>query len=418
MGQTIAEKIIARGAGRATVTPGEIVWVTPDLVTTPEVSFPAYMRTINAAGVTRLANPERVVIAIDHEVPPQTLKGAERNKLVRTLAAELGVGHFYEGEGITHPLIVEKGLVKPGMMVLAADTHTTALGGMGALGIPFGFELTMVLATGKIWLKVPETIRIEVTGTLPDGVTGRDVILNATRVIGPQRADYRVFEFAGEGLEPLSIATRMTICNLAIDAGVKSAVMVPSENCFALLREKGITDYTPVYSDPDATFAETVHIDLGALTPHVAVPPNPTEVRTVAEVPNTAISHAYIGSCASGNLEDLRIAARILKGRKVDPGVNLLIIPATQTMYREAMREGLLEQLLEAGAQLSSPTCGPCFGGLAQLGPGDVRISTSTRNDPGRMGSIEAQIYLASAATVAASAIAGRIADPRAMLQH
>jgi 3-isopropylmalate/(R)-2-methylmalate dehydratase large subunit len=209
------------------------------------------------------------------------------------------------------------------------------------------------------------------------------------------------------------VPTRMTICNLAIDAGVKSAVMEPNAACMDYLRARGITDVEPVRSDRDARFVEQARLDLDTLVPHVAVPPSPTDVRSLAELEQTRISHAYIGSCASGTLEDLRLAARILRQRKVHPGVELLVIPATQTMYREAMREGLLETFLDAGAQVSSPTCGPCFGGLAQLGPGDVRISTSTRNDPGRMGSTEASIYLASAATVAASAVAGAIADPR-----
>ncbi len=418
MGQTIAEKILARASGKESVTPGEIVWATPDLVTTPEVSFPAYMRALKSAGITKLANPDKVVVVIDHETPAQTIKGAERNKEVRISAANLRVGHFYEGEGITHPLVVEKGLIKPGMLVMAADTHTTSLGGIGALAIPFGFELTMVLGIGKIWLKVPESIRIELTGSLNSGVTGRDVIMAAIRLIGPARADYRVFEFAGSGLETLSVQTRMTICNMAIDSGAKSAVMPSSEICLTYLRAHGVTSPEHFQSDDDADFAARISIDMGTLEPQVAAPPSPTEIRAVSEVAQTKITHAYIGSCASGTIEDLRLASRILRDKRVHPEVQLLIIPSTLTAYRDAMREGLLDLFIQAGAQVSSPTCGPCFGGLAQLAPGDVRISTSTRNDPGRMGSTEASIYLASAATVAASALAGAIADPRTVLSE
>ncbi len=419
MGQTIAEKIIARTSGNKTVSPGDIVWARPDLVTTPEVSFPAYMRALKSAGITKLADPDRVVVVIDHEAPAQTVKGAERNKEVRVAASNLRVGHFFEAEGITHPLVIEKGLVRPGMLVTAADTHTTTLGGVGALAIPFGFELTMVLGIGKIWLKVPESIRIELTGDLKPGVTGRDVIMAATRIIGPKRADYRVFEFTGPGLEKLSVQTRMTICNMAIDSGAKSAVMPASEICLEYLRQHGVENPERIDSDDDAQYAERISIDLGALEPQVAAPPSPTEVRSVADMVQTKITHAYIGSCASGTIEDLRLAARILQHKQVHASVELLIIPSTISVYREAMREGLLDVFMQSGAQVSSPTCGPCFGGLAQLAAGDVRISTSTRNDPGRMGSTDAMIYLASAATVAASALKGCIADPRdALTQH
>lgn len=415
---TIAQKILARASGRQSVEPGEVVWATPDLVTTPEVSFPAYVQRLRDNGIERLALPERVVVAIDHEVPVHSREGAERNRLTRRLAAETGVGQLFDGEGITHPLVVERGLVRPGAFAAGADTHTPALGGVGALAVPFGFELTMIMATGRIWVKVPETVRVEVVGTFPPGVTARDLLLATMMSVDPETANYRVIEFGGPGLEALSVPERMTLCGLCVDMGAKSGVAEVDQRCLEFLAARGVTGAQPMAPDPGCTYAQHIQIDASSLAPMVSVPPSPTHVRPVTELTATRIQHAYIGSCASGTLAELSAAADLLEGREVHPGVQLLVIPATKRIYQQAMEQGVLARLVRAGATLSPPTCGPCFGGLAQLAAGEVRISTSTRNDPGRMGARDAEIFLGSALTVAASAVAGHIADPRELLNR
>jgi 3-isopropylmalate/(R)-2-methylmalate dehydratase large subunit len=384
----------------------------------PEVSFPAYVKRLRDIGITRFAAPERLAVVIDHEVPVHSQAGAERNRLTRKLALEQRVGHFFDGEGITHPLLIERGIVRPGMFVAGADTHTPGLGGIGALSIPFGMEVTMAMATGRVWLKVPGTIRVTVDGTLRPGVGARDIVLAAMRLIGPDDAADHVVEFDGEAVRALSVPERITLSGLCVDMGADAGIVAADDLAMQYLRDvAAVHDAMPVHGDPDAPCAMALRIDANTLQPQVSVPPSPTHVRDVAELADVAIQHAYIGSCASGNIAELRAAARILHGRRVHPDVQLLVIPATQRVHAQAMAEGLLATFMDAGARISPSTCGPCFGGLAQLAPGEVRISTSTRNDPGRMGSHDAKIYLASAMTVAASAIAGRIADPRAAMQ-
>lgn len=417
MGRTLVEKIIARTSGRTQVSPGEIVWVEPDLTTMPEVSYPAYVQRLKGIGVERLKHPERIVVAIDHEVPVHSAAGAERNRLTRRLAHEQAVGHFFDGEGITHPLLVERGVARPGMFIAGADTHTPGLGGIGALSIPFGMEVTMSMATGRIWLKVPGTIRVSVGGALQPGVGARDIVLAAMRLIGPDDAADHVVEYQGCVVDALSVPERMTLSGLSVDMGADAGIVAADNLALRFLAESaGVTDVEAVRGDADARYARELHIDASALVPQVSAPPSPTNVQAISELGDVPVGHAYIGSCASGNLPELRAAAAVLRGRRVHPDVQLLVIPATQRVYRQAMEEGLLEIFLAAGAQVSASTCGPCFGGLAQLADGEVRISTSTRNDPGRMGSAQARIYLGSAMTVAASAVAGRIADARAFV--
>lgn len=419
MGATMTQKILARASGRTAVAHGEVIWASPDLVTAPEVSFSAYIRRIAEIGIEKLAQPERVAVIIDHEVPVHSAAGADRNRLTRKLAKEWAVGHFFDGAGITHPLVVEQGLVKPGMFVAGADTHTPGLGAVGALAVPFGFEVAMVLATGQIWVKVPETIRVRLSGACRPGVLARDLVLAVMQQVDDTLASYRVIEFQGAGLAGFSIPERMTICGLCVDAGAKSGIAEVDLRCLDYLRDCGAlggaeaADAAMLRSDPDADYAATIDIDLSALTPRVSIPPSPSHVREAAALGDTTIQHAYIGSCVSGSIEDLRLAANMLRGRKVHADVQLLVIPATQQVFRQALSEGLIEDLAQAGARISPSTCGPCFGGLAQLAAGERRISTSTRNDPGRMGSVDAHIFLASALTVAASALTGRITDPR-----
>lgn len=413
MSRTLVEKVIARASGNPAVKAGDVVWATPDLTTMPELSYPAYVKRLKDVGIRELAHPERIVVAIDHETPVHSVAGAERIRLTKSLAREQKIGHLFDGEGITHPLVVERGLVRPGMFIAGADTHTSGLGAVGALAMAFSMEVAMVMATGRIWLKVPGTLRVAVNGRLQPGVGARDIILRAMSLIGEDEASYHVVEFTGETVGRLTVPERMTLCGLSVDMGADAGVVAADELTLKYLQHAGIAEATPVASDADAYFARDVVIDASALEPQVSVPPSPVNVRGVSELDDVTVQHAYIGSCASGNIAELRAATAILKGRRVHPDVQLLVIPATRQVHEQAMREGLLSELMAAGAQIAASTCGPCFGGLAQLAPGEVRISTSTRNDPGRMGSTEARIYLASAMTVAASAIAGRIADPR-----
>ena len=417
MNQTIVQKILSRASGRDDVTPGEVIWADPDLVVSPEVSFPAFIKGLREVGVTELGRPDRVVVVTDHEYPAQSVKGAERNKKVRELCQELGVAQHFEGEGIAHPLVVERGLVAPGMLVANSDTHAPALGGVGALAIPFGFELSMVLGLGRIWLRVPESLRVELKGALPPGVTARDVVLQVMRTIGSERSDYRAIEYVGSTLSELSIEERMTICNLSVDMGAKSAVMPTDQRTLDFLEERGVVRPQPMAADDGADYAATFSLDCSGLEPLVCVPPNPENVQPISSLSDVGIDHAFIGSCASGTLAELRAVADLLRGRRVHERVQLLISPSTKRAYQAAMEEGLLATFLEAGATVIPPTCGPCFGGLAQLGPGETRISTSTRNDPGRMGSKDASIYLASAITVASSALVGHISAPGAATQ-
>jgi 3-isopropylmalate/(R)-2-methylmalate dehydratase large subunit len=416
MAMTLVQKILARASGREQVTEGEIVWAAPDLVTVPEVSFPAYVKRLRDIGITRFAAPERLAVVIDHEVPVHSQAGAERNRMTRRLAVETNVGHLFDGEGITHPLVVERGLVAPGMFVVGADTHTPGIGGVGALAMPFGMEVTMPMARGDIWLRVPETIRVRVDGTLAPGVGARDIVLAAMRLIDDEMAAYRVIEYVGPTIERLTIGERMTIAGLSIDTGAEAGIVPADAPTAAALRALGASAAVPLTGDPQARVHVELFIDAGRLAPQVSIPPSPTHVRDATELGGVRIDHAYIGSCASGTLLELQAAARLLDGRRVHPEVQLLVIPSTRRVYEAAMRDGTLATLLRAGAQLSAPTCGPCFGGLAQLDAGEVRISTSTRNDPGRMGHRDAKIYLASALTVAASAVTGRITDVRELL--
>lgn len=416
MAMTLAQKILARASGKRHVEEGEIIWAKPDLITVPEVSFPAYVKRLRDIGINAFARPENIVVAIDHEVPVHSSAGAERNRLTRELAAATRVGHLFDGDGITHPLVVQQGLVSPGMFVVGADTHTSAIGGTGALAIPFGMEVTMPMAKGDIWIRVPGTIRVRVHGRLRPGVGARDIVLSALKKISEESASYRVLEYVGDTIGNLSVQERMTMAGLSIDCGAETGIVPADATTIETLRAWGVRTPEIIVSDATAAVHDDVEIDAAQLAPQVSAPPAPTNVHDVTELESVKIHHAYIGSCASGSLAELRSAAALLAGRRVHPDVQLLVIPATRKVHRQAMEDGTLAALMDAGAQIAPSTCGPCFGGLAQLGAGEVRISTSTRNDRGRMGSTEAQIYLGSALTVAASAITGHITDVRTLL--
>ena len=414
MGSTVAEKILSRCAGQP-VKPGDIVWVTPDLIVGHDLNYPIYKRMLGSIGIDRVVSPEKLVLTIDHQPYTDSAKVAADFQVMREDAKNHGIGHFFDvgRAGISHNLPIDRGLVRPGMLVITSDTRSPALGCVGALGIALGGAFLMQLATGKSWLRVPETIRVTITGHRPEWLMSRDIAQWIAGQIGLERGDYRVIEFDGPVVDGMDIDERHTLCNSMVDLGVKSAVTVPSEAILATVRARSDVPFEVVRSDPDARYLEHLTYDIGALEPQVAIPPSPELAHPVSELAGKRVTHAFIGACIAGKLEDMRAAAKVLTGRKVAPGVQLCIIPATQEVYRQSLKEGLIDIFAAADAQIAVGTCGPCVGGIMPLNDGDVCISTGTRNDPGRMGSPTSEVYIASAATVAASAIAGHIADPR-----
>ncbi|MFH1169568.1 MAG: aconitase/3-isopropylmalate dehydratase large subunit family protein [Chloroflexota bacterium] len=421
MGRTIAEKILSRACGRE-VKAGEIVYPEPDLVVLTDTMVSHDGTTILADlkswGVTRVQHPERLMISLGHTVPATTPRGAEVVKKVREVAAEIGIKNFFdEGcHGVEHIMPIQEGLARPGMLVFGGDTHMSTVGAVGALGIPTVYELESVLAFGTVWIRVPRTIRVILEGSLPPGLASRDLVLWVISDIGPERANYRVLEFAGSGAQSLSVEARMTLCNVPVQIGAKSAIVEPDEKTTGYVSARSREPFQAVRSDPDAGFEQTFRYDLSHLEPMVAAPPNPNNVKPVRALSGTRINQACVGSCANGTLEDVRAAAAVLRGRRVHAGVRMIVCPGTQRVFLEAAREGLIETVLAAGATVAEPGCSICYGASASLAASEVSIATITRNEPGRTGTFEADIYLASPATVAASAVKGEIADPREFL--
>lgn len=419
MGATIAEKILARASGKAQVRPGELVWATPDLTVGHDRNYPRYRERMKAIGVEAIAQPQKFMVTIDHTPYSDDVKTIETRAWMRKDIAAQGVGRFFDlgRHGISHNIPVDHGLVKPGMLVITSDTRSPALGCAGALSIALGAGFLTVLVTGKAWLRVPATIRVTITGTPGAGVLSRDIGEWVAQQIGASRADYRVIEFAGDTVERFGMDERHTLCNAMVDIGVKSAIVPADEkteqHCSRFAGEGGIQR---VHSDHDAQFEAQLELDVSCLEPQVSRPPSPENVCPVGSVRGQKIDQAFVGTCIGGKLEDLRAAAGVLRGRTVHPSVRLLVIPATHAIYEQALGEGLMQVFAEAGAQIAVGACGPCFGVLAPLGKGETSIATATRNEPGRMGSDSATIFLANAATVAASAVRGVISDPREFL--
>jgi 3-isopropylmalate/(R)-2-methylmalate dehydratase large subunit len=415
MGMTLAQKIIARTAGQREAAIGDVLICEPDLFETIDLVMPHYIKTLRQQGIDRLRYPERVIVFADHEVPSQSERTAQLKKALRQQLADLGITHFYsEGRhGISHQAIVEKGHVLPGMLVTGPDTHITTLGCVGALSPPINYEAVQALATGEMWLKVPETIRIELSGRPNPGVMSRDIGQWIIAKLGAEQCDYRVLEYGGQGLAAFDMDARMTLCNVAIDVGAKAAVVEPDDVTFAYLRPRTRAELQPLRSDPDAVYARVFRQDLTELEPMIAAPPSPDNVVPISSVAGIKVDQVYIGSCAGGRLEDLRAAAHLLRGRKVHPRVTMIVVPTSQEIFANAAREGLLDAFIDAGAVVNGPSCGPCYGNLAPLVEGDVCVCTGTTNMPGRMGSTKASIYLSNAITASAAAIAGEIVDPR-----
>lgn len=418
MGATATEKILSRAAGRP-VRAGQIVYPEPDLVTVHDWYVVNFDKVLAELGVDRVLHPDKVLISTDHEPVAVSVHAAERQRKVREIVARHGITRFFDagkgGQGHIFPM--ELGIVAPGMFVFAYDIHVTNYGAIGCLGIPLVTEISEVLACGNAWIRVPETVRVELTGSLQPGVSVRDVAQRMIADLGPELVDYSVVEFGGTGLASIDVDRRMTLCNTPIEIGAKSALVDVDAVTHAWLDGRLDMPWEAQSSDGDATFKAVVSYDLGLAEPQVAAPPTPDNVKGVSALAGKRIDYAFIGSCASSSIADLRDAARILKDRKVARGVRLFVTPGTHEVARRAAAEGILETLFAAGAAVTAPGCGPCAGGrIGALAPGEVSINTGTRNDFGRLGPRDAEIYLGSPLTVAASAVAGRITDPRDLL--
>lgn len=418
MGQTITEKILSRVMKRQ-VRAGETIYPEPDLMTVHDWYVVNFDKALQEQGVTQLFDPKRVLISTDHEPVATSPANAERQKNVREIVKKYGITQFFDvgrgGHGHVFPM--EMGMITPGMFVLAYDTHVTNYGAVGCLGIPIVFEIPEVLACGSCWIQVPETVRVNLTGTLNKGITIRDVSQRMIVDIGEDALDYSVVEYGGAALKNISFGGRMTLCNCPLEMGAKSALVETDMHTINWLAPRVKGEITPHVSDPDAVFKSVYDYDLDCLEPQVAAPPRPDNVVGVSKVAGVPVNHAFIGSCANGSIEDLRDAASILRGRKVHSTVRLFITPATQEIAVRAGSEGLITAFMESGAVMTAPGCGPCAGGrTAPVAPGEVSINTGTRNDPGRLGTTKADVYLASPLTVAASAVAGEITDPRKYL--
>jgi 3-isopropylmalate/(R)-2-methylmalate dehydratase large subunit len=413
----ISEKILAKASGKKNVSPGEIVEATVDMAMINEITGPLAIEAFHKIGVGKVWDNNRIVMVLDHQVPADSVKSAELHKIMREFAKEQRIPNFYDVGfgGVCHQVMVEKGHVKPGELIVGADSHTCTYGALGAFATGIGStEIAAVFATGKIWLKVPETIKINVEGVFQTFVTAKDLILNIIGQIGADGATYKAMEFDGSTIEHLSVSERMTLCNMAVEAGAKTGIVNPDEKTLAYVKDRTSGLFKPLKSDPDASYEKKVDLSVDGLEPQVACPHSVDNVKTVSEVEGTPIDQAFIGSCTNGRIEDLRLAASIIKEKKVKNGVRMLITPASQEVYLDALKEGLLEIFVKSGACVCNPTCGACFGGhMGLLADGETCISSSNRNFVGRMGSPKAKIYLASPATVAASAVKGEITDPR-----
>lgn len=415
MGRTFAEKVLAENAGLDSAKAGEIVDARPDFVlshdNTADIS-----RKFLSIGTDKVWDPNRIVIVLDHCVPAATEKYALNHKVIRDFVQQQDITNFYDiNSGVCHQVMVEKGHALPGSLVLGADSHTTSYGALGAFSAGVGrSEVAAIYATGRLWLRVPQTMRIQISGKLSERVSPKDLILYIIGELGADAAIYKAVEFAGETISDLSVGGRMTLCNMGAEMGAKIAYVAPDDRIFDWLQTRTNTGYKVVVSDVDAEYEKTVEFDVGSLVPQVACPHTVDNVKPVNELRDVKIDQVLIGTCTNGRVEDLKEAAEILEGKSLGKGMRLLVFPASTEVYREALSEGIIETLSESGAVIMNPGCGPCLGAHeGALAPGEVCLSTANRNFKGRMGCKDAQVYLASPATAAATALRGVITDPR-----
>jgi len=416
MGMTITEKILAAHAGKDFVEPGELISAKVDLVLGNDITAPLAIKEFRKIGIDKVFDKKRVVLVPDHFTPNKDIKSAEQCKFMREFVREQELEFYYEvgRMGIEHCLLPEEGLVGPGQVIIGADSHTCTYGALGAFSTGVGStDLAAAMALGETWFKVPESLKFIYYGNLPRWVSGKDLILYTIGKIGVDGALYRAMEFTGPVIEELSMDSRFTMCNMAIEAGGKNGIIAPDEKTKQYIEGRMKFPYEFYYSDEDAKYLEVYEIDVTNMELQVAFPHLPENTKPVSEAVNVRIDQAVIGSCTNGRIEDLRIAAEVLKGNKVHPDVRVIIFPGTQKIYMQAMKEGLIEIFIEAGAAVSTPTCGPCLGGhMGILAKGERAIATTNRNFVGRMGHPESEVYLSNPAVAAASAVLGRIAHP------
>lgn len=416
MGMTMTQKILAAHAGLSEVKAGQLIEANLDLVLGNDITSPVAINEMKKMDNQTVFDKDKIALVMDHFIPNKDIKSAENCKCCRDFAGEHQISNYFDvGEmGIEHALLPEKGLVVAGDAVIGADSHTCTYGALGAFSTGVGStDMAAGMVTGKAWFKVPSAIRFELVGKPGKWVSGKDVILHIIGMIGVDGALYQSMEFTGEGIQYLTMDDRFTICNMAIEAGGKNGIFPVDDLAIAYMKEHSTKEFTVYQADEDAEYERSYTIDLSRLKPTVSFPHLPENTKTIDEVGEIKIHQAVIGSCTNGRMDDMRAAARVLKGRKVAKGVRCIVIPATQAIYLQAMREGLLEIFIEAGAVVSTPTCGPCLGGyMGILAAGERCISTTNRNFVGRMGHVESEVYLASPAVAAASAVTGKISCP------
>ena len=413
---TMTEKILAAHAGKKSVTPGELVDAKIDLALANDITAPLAIQAFNDIGAKKVFHRDRVALVPDHFTPAKDILSAENCKTLRNFSRAHHLTNFFEiGQvGIEHALLPEQGLVLPGDVVVGADSHTCTYGAVGAFATGVGStDLGAVMAIGRLWFKVPETIKFVYRGKLNPWVSGKDFILYTIGDIGVDGALYQAMEFTGEAISNLPMDSRLTMCNMAIEAGGKNGIIPPDKITKEYVEKRAKRPYKFFHSDVEAQYSQVLDIDVTRIEPQVAFPHLPSNVRPISAVGNVPIDQAVIGSCTNGRLDDLRVAARVLKGRKRAPFVRLIIIPATQEIYRQAMKEGLFDIFMDALAVISTPTCGPCLGGyMGILAKGERAVSTTNRNFVGRMGHAQSEVYLANPAVAAASAVLGRLGGP------
>ena len=417
MGMTMTQKILAAHAGLDKVEAGQLIEADLDLVLGNDITSPVAIKEMEKMKVDSVFHKDKIALVPDHFVPNKDIKSAEHCKCVREFAYKNNITNYFEvGQmGIEHALLPEKGLTVAGDVIIGADSHTCTYGALGAFSTGVGStDMAAGMATGKAWFKVPSAIKFNLVGKMPQWVSGKDVILHIIGMIGVDGALYKSMEFVGEGVKNLSMDDRFTIANMAIEAGGKNGIFPVDELAIEYMKEHSTKPYTIYEADEDAVYDEEYTIDLSQLRPTIAFPHLPENTKTIDEITeDIKIDQVVIGSCTNGRLDDLRIAAKVLEGRKVKNGIRCIIIPATQAIYLQAMEEGLLKTFIEAGAVVSTPTCGPCLGGyMGILAAGERCVSTTNRNFVGRMGHVDSEIYLASPAVAAASAVTGKISCP------
>jgi 3-isopropylmalate/(R)-2-methylmalate dehydratase large subunit len=416
MGMTVSQKILAAHAGRNQVEAGELINCKLDVVLGNDITAPVAISEFKRLGLNRVFDRDRVVLVPDHFTPNKDIKAAEQAKILRDFAREYDINNYFEvGQmGIEHCLLPEQGLVLPGDLIIGADSHTCTYGALGAFATGVGStDMAAGMATGEGWFKVPETIKFVYYGALPRWVSGKDLILHTIGDVGVDGARYMSMEFTGEAIKALSMDGRFTMANMAIEAGGKNGIFEVDEKTIEYVQGRAKRPYQIFNSDPDAPYAEIREYDVSKLEPVVAFPHLPENTKPVSEAAEVSIDQVVIGSCTNGRLEDLQVAARLLKGRKVHPELRVIIFPGTRQIYLDALRQGLIEIFVEAGAVVSTPTCGPCLGGhMGILAKGERALATTNRNFVGRMGHPESEVYLSSPAVAAASAIKGRITAP------